>query len=1725
MKSVGSPRAEHQIRETTDARKGREFGLALWLLLAFGACPLRAQSQPDVNTPEARAAYVEQLTAENEAAKAEAELWADQHGMPVYDDDGYHTRELMGILDGRPLYYTTENVQSAISLATDRVREAPLWDLTGKGWAVGVWDAAGVRATHQEFVGPDGQSRVKIRDSLVTSSHSTHVAGTIAAAGADSNAKGMAPGARIESYDWNNDTAQMLSRAATGPGQPNNIYVSNHSYGYVVGWVYYASIAMTGHVGWHYTGEWKGRDSYDNWFGQYNTIARQWDEVAHMNSCYLAFAAAGNDRNDGPQPGETVYYYRSGWHEIVYSPSTCPPGDGGFKNGYDTISGPAVAKNIVTVGAVNDAVSAGTRSCVKTAMTKFSCWGPTDDGRIKPDIVANGVDVYSCDHDSNQDYTVYSGTSMASPAAAGSAILLVEHYAKLFPGRAMRSATLKALILHTADDLGRVGPDYQYGWGLMNTRTAAELIQEDRDSQAGDLIIEDSLDNQDSSDSYYLYTDGATPIRITLCWTDPPAAAITSSLDDPSPRLINDLDLRLIGPGGSPVYCPYVLDPAVPAAPARTGDNTVDNVEQVYVAAPGQAGAYEVRVSFKTLTGSAQRYSLVSNQPLVNQRAPVAEDVRTTVARNTPVTLTLKAADEGLPLPPGKLTYSIASLPLHGTLTCPDGTAITKSTTLAQNGSQVVYKPAAGFLGEDSFTFSADDGGVAPFGGVSNIATATISIQDIVTLQYQVGAGEDDAVGLAGWQATSGLSLRLGQYISAMRFQGVDVPKGARIVGATLRLRTQSVAKCKGSVYAEATGDAKDFTLMNTRVYDRAKTQASIAWNWSGDESSQLWYGSPDLSGVVQEIFDRSDWSAGNDLVILYVGKELTGDMPRFCSWEDDPTYAPKLEIVLAANPVGGGSPTSPTNPSAPGHSVPVAANLSLYANANTPAPIALAATDDGLPAPLDFVIDSLPAHGSLEYPGGTAITKTGTLAAHAGRVIYRPHANFAGNDAFRFHASDGGNAPSGGNSNVATVSIGVRNMVTREYQVILPQDDAYGADGPAVVLSDLLSVGRNDSAMRFQNVDILPGSEIVGARLKVGVGASTIKAKMNGVLRAQDVGDAADFTSPSVRIPNMTKTQASIPWSWQAGDCGPAGAFHASPDISAVVQEIVDRQDWRIDNALAILYSGDRTTSQDVPFFACESPYSARAARLEITCGLLEPAILPPTVDQAVPVAADAVIETPFNSSLTVTLPATDDDLPDPPGRLTYIIAALPGHGTLQDSQGKPITGSAVLPGFSNQVVYKPAKDFMGPDTFTFYVDDGAIPESSGESNIAMVRVMVRPPLTKKLSSTTYVKASEDDAYATRQDTSNKYTQPTLLVGLNSAGMRFTNIAIPQGSKIISARLTVRVSMWLPQGVAGVVQAESTGNAAGFSENDRIVGSLPLTDAFVDWIWSPGSYYGDWNNRGTVCLSPDIGQVVQEVVDRPDWTSGNAIALVLSSQNIPRSELQIISYNDSPTTAALTAPILSISYAPNDPQAFVDGGTTTTTPTPSVPASAITREYWVDGISNDASASGGTNSLFDQYLRVGAKHMSGMRFTNVNVPRGVRIYKAQLKITPLPGNLADRVDGLIQAEATGNASNFVAEERYLYNLPRTDAAVAWIWEAGFHDGYHIPGPDISAVVQEVVDRQDWSSGNAIDILFSCTNQPGADLQFLAYGFCVDPSSYCSPTRYTPGVLEITYAP
>lgn len=523
--------------------------------------------------------------------------------------DGVDRANLVEIRNGRVYVRGTLNREAAISTAADRVRQTPPYSLDGAGTTVGVWDQGLVRPTHVEFGG-----RVTTRNAAVNVNHSTHVGGTIGASGVDDRARGMAPAVRIDSYDWDYDAAEMAEAAMAAPGETNRIPLSNHSYGFETGW-----------SGLTWYGTWGEREA--DGFGQYETYSAILDSVCYAAPYYLPFKAAGNDRNEGaPLAGQSFSYYDDGWKTQPYNPATDPLSDNWDAGGYDTIPYESNAKNVMTVGAVNDAVSGGSRSLADATMASFSSWGPTDDGRVKPDIVANGANLYSCSSLSDTSYTTMSGTSMATPNAMGSSVLLAQCYGQLHPGGAMRSSMLKGLIIHSADDLGAPGPDYRFGWGLMNTLAAVEHIRHAA-AWTNALRMTEGLLAPDADVQEFAFTwDHVSLIRITLCWTDPPGE-VRMTLDDRVPVLVNDLDVRLIAPDGT-VLMPYVLNVTNPAAAATNGDNIVDNVEQINVPAP-QPGLYRVRLSAKSLSsGAAQPYALlvggsaafprIDHQPLQN---------------------------------------------------------------------------------------------------------------------------------------------------------------------------------------------------------------------------------------------------------------------------------------------------------------------------------------------------------------------------------------------------------------------------------------------------------------------------------------------------------------------------------------------------------------------------------------------------------------------------------------------------------------------------------------------------------------------------------------------------------------------------------------------------------------------------------------------------------------------------------------------------------------------------------------------------------------------------------------------------------------------------------------------------------------------------------------------------------------------------------------------------
>ncbi len=563
----------------------------------------------DWQQPQARAQAVEEMRAIEVRELNKARQIAQQRGKPLREKlPNGKVRELVGLdEDGDLLYVETKNVNAAISTGANLLHQAP-YSLDGFGLRVGVWDAPdSARVTHQEFNEGAASRVTAMNGSTTPDNHATHVAGTIAAYGVAGNAKGMAFQARIDSYDWTSDTTEMTSAGATAAGQHDTkIYLSNHSYGYSYGW--------RNDGGWIWTGTGTDQNAYDPDFGKYSSKAAQLDGVAYNTPYYLFFWAAGNENNDGPNNGNTVTI---GGQSVTYNSSIHPQNDGDYRNGFETIGDHGVSKNLITVGAANDAVTSGQRDPSKATIASFSSTGPVDDGRIKPDLVANGVGLYSPGASGDGTYLNYSGTSMASPNATGSAALLVDFYRNLFGSTAaMRSSTLKALLIHTATDIGNPGPDYTYGWGLVDVKTAADLLQRQADFSELESIVEAQVTTALPVRSYTFAWDGESPIRATLAWTDPSGIS-QSAHDDRSPDLVNDLNLKLIAPDGTE-YFPFVMPfvgtwtVASMSQHATTGVNHVDNVEQVLVSTPGQNGAWTAEVTYLgSLTNNVQDYGLI----------------------------------------------------------------------------------------------------------------------------------------------------------------------------------------------------------------------------------------------------------------------------------------------------------------------------------------------------------------------------------------------------------------------------------------------------------------------------------------------------------------------------------------------------------------------------------------------------------------------------------------------------------------------------------------------------------------------------------------------------------------------------------------------------------------------------------------------------------------------------------------------------------------------------------------------------------------------------------------------------------------------------------------------------------------------------------------------------------------------------------------------------------
>lgn len=294
----------------------------------------------------------------------------------------------------------------------------------------------------------------------------------------------------------------------------------------------------------------------------YTSTTQQVDQDVVQNPKLMHVFSAGNSGTS-----DCGYGAGSGWGNIT----------GGHKLGKNVIA----SANITS----SDLIASS------------SSRGPSNDGRIKPDVSAHGTDVFSTVE--NNLYASYTGTSMACPGVAGSLAVMAQAFKQTHSGVEADGGLLKAIMMNTADDLGNAGPDFKYGFGRVNVQRAVEVIENNQ-------FTERQISQGGQVQQSIQVPNGVAQLKVMVYWTDP-AASPTSGR-----ALVNNLDVVL--QGGSQSWLPWVLNPtpnstALNSAAVRAVD-TLNNVEQITLTNP-TPGEYNLLISGTSIPQGPQKFYVV----------------------------------------------------------------------------------------------------------------------------------------------------------------------------------------------------------------------------------------------------------------------------------------------------------------------------------------------------------------------------------------------------------------------------------------------------------------------------------------------------------------------------------------------------------------------------------------------------------------------------------------------------------------------------------------------------------------------------------------------------------------------------------------------------------------------------------------------------------------------------------------------------------------------------------------------------------------------------------------------------------------------------------------------------------------------------------------------------------------------------------------------------------
>lgn len=499
---------------------------------------------------------------------------------------------------GKPQYFIAHNDKVVSGLKADVLQNGfDGLNLEGNGIRIALWENGQPRRAHEMFRTTVPPAALQSRIEYVTGQnatiqrHATHIAGTLignqylpsTSSPSNNLVRGVAFKGTIKAWDWLNVPSEMIQASTI-----DNIKIANTSFGLNPIYMHAAE------------------------FGRYNDIAQQWDAVMCSSPEFQIVKSVGNARDDVNTNGFPQYPQVN------------------VLQGLDLLEGAGVAKNVLVVGSVNLTDGTPENGNYNSSLIDeaYSSWGATDDGRIKPDFVTHGKNVLSSIETQNNTYGLYSGTSQAAAGVTGGIALLHNYWNSKFPSN-MWSSTVRALLVHNIDEIDDKGPDYKYGWGVVNLEKAATTIKQ----RGKNVIIREDVLQEGDVIKINLAATGQEDLKVTLAWTDPAGNVVPIDINNPNAainetaaKLINDLDIRLIrkdsngnddltlidptlNSTSNNLLLPWILKEQIQGnafsdltQKAQRGDNDRDNIEKIEVykdAIPSTGGMFQLQITHK----------------------------------------------------------------------------------------------------------------------------------------------------------------------------------------------------------------------------------------------------------------------------------------------------------------------------------------------------------------------------------------------------------------------------------------------------------------------------------------------------------------------------------------------------------------------------------------------------------------------------------------------------------------------------------------------------------------------------------------------------------------------------------------------------------------------------------------------------------------------------------------------------------------------------------------------------------------------------------------------------------------------------------------------------------------------------------------------------------------------------------------------------------------------